>query len=356
MADVRRVMRRAGLACAFGAAVLLALWLDPFGWRGDPALERALTERGRVAVVGPSRMLGLRAQGTTLVDARSSAPLARALAAGDANALVQALAQAHLDALLIQPDLSSRAGASLESRLAHYQHVDGLRGLYLSYTAALFAPDVTSELLPEQRDALAVVARAIVGGARPPRVSSFPEPLRRLRPVEVMVLLREHERARLWRSARGSSIASALVTAASVARQRWQEREQAMGAPLEKALPRLNVDVALLEDDGTIGERAPAFIDRVFFLGVHGVGYERKGAWRYLLPEATQEESKGHPSQAYRKLFSEDGLPQDSFDRHELRLYRLVLQTIATSPAPPASPDDGLNDVKSPEDVLGHAP
>jgi hypothetical protein len=202
---------------------------------------------------------------------------------------------------------------------------------------------------------MAVVARALIGGARPPRVSSFPEPLRRLRPVEVMVLLRDGDRPRLWRSARGNSIASALITAATVARQRWQEREQAMGTPLEQALERLELDVDLLEDDGTIGERSPAFIDRVFFIGVHGVGYERKGAWRYLLPDATREDGKGRPSQAYRKLFSDDGLPPDSFDRHDLRLYRMVVQTIATS-SPPQHADDGLDAVKSPDDVLGKAP
>src|SRR6185436_13582590 len=131
---------------------------------------------------------------------------------------------------------------SLRSRLEHYERLAGLRGLYLSPDAALYAPDVTRELSPAHRDALAVVARALIGGARPPRVASFPEPLRRLRPVEVMVLLRDGERARLWRSARGSSIASALITASTVARQRWQEREQAMGAKIDQALPRLDLD------------------------------------------------------------------------------------------------------------------
>ena len=352
MVEARRLARRGLIASALAAAVLAAVWLDPFDFRGDAGLERALTERGRVAVVGPARMLRLRVHATTLVDARQAASVWRALAGRDANALVQALEQARFKAVLVQPDVAAGADTSVRARLARYERVAGLHGLYLSHGAALYEPDVTRELSPESRDALAVVARALASGARPPRVSSFPEPLRRIRPVEVMVLLRDHERARLWRSARGTSIAGALITAATVARQRWREREQAMGAPLDKALPHLDLDVDLLEDDGTIGERAPAFIDRVFFLGIHGVGYERKGAWRYMLPDATSEESKGRPSRAYRKLFADDGLPQDSFGRHELRLYRLIVQTIATSPAPPHR-DDGLDDVKSPDDVLG---
>jgi hypothetical protein len=127
-----------------------------------------------------------------------------------------------------------------------------------------------------------------------------------------------------------------------------------MGGPRTAALPRLDVDVALLEDDGTIVDRDPAFVDRVFYVE-HGVGYERKGAWRYLLPEATQAEGKGRASRAYRKLFADDGLPEDSFGRHELRFYRLVLETLGTSAAVPP-PRDALSPVHSPEEVLGPSP
>jgi hypothetical protein len=169
-----------------------------------------------------------------------------------------------------------------------------------------------------------------------------------------MVMLRRDGMARLWRSARGSSIASALITAAVIARQRWHEREQAMQGPIETALPHMQVEVALLEEDGTIGERDPEFIDRVFFTG-QGVGYERKGAWRYLLPDATRVEGKGRASRAYQKLFADDGLPAASFDRHELRLYRLRVQTLATSEPPRVR--DAVSAVQSPDEILApHAP
>jgi hypothetical protein len=332
-----------------------ALWrFDPLGLRGRAELTRALTYRGRIAVLGPQSLVGLNAEGASLVSAESLPELSRALRGRDAFVLLGALAHTSVQALLLQPAPSGERGFALGQRLARYEHVAGLRALFLSRSAVLYAPDPSRELSPAQRDALAVVARALIGGARPPRPSSFPEPMRRLRPVEVMVLLREGERARLWRSARGTSIASALTTAALVARQRWQEREQAMGGPLAAALPRMDLDVALLEDDGTIVDRDPAFIDRVFY-AEHGVGYERKGAWRYLLPEATRAEGKGRASRAYRKLFADDGLPDDSFGRHELRLYRLVLETLGTSAATPP-PRDALSPVHSPEEVLGPRP
>jgi hypothetical protein len=190
----------------------------------------------------------------------------------------------------------------------------------------------------------------MLGGAKAPKLQSFPEALRRVQPVEVMVLLRERGKARLWRSARGSSLARALLTATEVARDRWHEREQAMGGPLAPLLPKLDVEVALLIDDGTVASRDAAFVDRVFF-PVHGVGYERKGSWRYMLPEATADAGRGRASHAYRKLFVDDGLPEDSLARRELRLYRLRVQTLALSPPAPA-PDDGLGAPRSPDEVL----
>jgi hypothetical protein len=342
----------AGLLLAVGAVLLR---FDLLRVRGFAEIERALTGRGRVAVAGPSSWLSIRPTGAQLVPVASEAALARALERRDPAALLAAIAGAGIDALLLQPGAPGAPDRdSLHARLGRYEGVEGLRALYLSHRAALYARDPVDQLPEAHRQATAVVARAIIGGARPPKTSSFPESLRRLRPVEVMVLLRRGQSARLWRSARGSSIASALVTAAVVARQRWQEREQAMGGPLAEHLPRMDVEIALLEDDGTVAERDPAFIDRVFG-AQHGVGYERKGAWRYLLPEATAEQGKGRASRAYRKLFADDGLQSDSLEHSELRLYRLLVRTLAVSRAEPPR-QDGVSPVRAPEEVLGAAP
>lgn len=343
-----RIMLGLGL---LGAVAWGFVRFDVASLFGGSELGRALTGRGRVAVFGVRGLAAPDAEGSSLVAGTSLPTVGAALAGSDPSALLAALEHTGIDAVLVGTD--ERPGVSIASRLASYRHVDGLRGLYLARDAALYGRDTVQALPQAFRDAAAVVARRLLEGARVPSVSSFPEPLRRVRPVEVMVLLRQAGRARLWRSARGSSIASALNTAASVARQRWEEREQAMGGPLARALPGLDVEVALLEEDGTLGERDPAFIDRVFFPG-HGVGYERKGAWRYLLPEPTQKEARGHPSRAYRKLFVDDGLPADSFERHELRLYRLMVQTLAVSKATVAA--NALSEVKTPDDVLDASP
>ena len=348
---VARIALAAGLLLAIGAILLR---YDLLRVRGFAELERALTGRGRVAVSGPSSWLSIRAQGSELVSVGSLPTVARALEGRDPAALSAAITGTRTDVLLLQPGGAGAAGDSLQARLSRYESLPGMRALYLSERAVLYARDPVDDLPEAHRQATAVVARAIIGGARPPKTGSFPESLRRLRPVEVMVLLRRGHSARLWRSARGSSIASALVTAAVVARQRWQEREQAMGGPLAAHLPRMDVEIALLEDDGTVAERDEAFVDRVFGKQ-HGVGYERKGAWRYLLPEATAEQGKGRASRAYRKLFKDDGLPEDSIERSEHRLYRLLVRTLAVSKAEP-EPADRVSPVRSPDEVLGAAP
>lgn len=338
------------------AAVGVLAVLAVIAWRGGlfaasatRGLSRALVERGRVVVIGAHERLRLQVQGTTLLSASDVPQLMQALRGRDGMQVSHAMQRANLDALLVDTD-KAELGATVGEQLAGYRHVHGLRCLYLDATAALYAPDPIFRLPEEQRVATAVVARALLGGARLPKISSFPQPLRAPQPVEVMVLLRKAGHPRLWRSARGNTIAAALLTAASVARERWQEREQAMGGSIDALLPAMDVEVALLGDDGTIGEVAPTFIDRVFF-AEHGVAYERKGAWRYLLPDATADAGKGRASNAYRKLFVDDGLPEDSFGRSEVRLYRLIVQTLALSAATPRV-DDGLAPVKNPDEVL----
>ena len=225
----------------------------------------------------------------------------------------------------------------------------GLQGAFLNRSAALYVLDPVRNWSPELRAGLAIVARRLVGGSTPPRIASFPDAVRKLEPVEVMVLLRSGDQPRLWRSARGSSFARALLTAAAVARQRWVERSAALGGKLDALLPSMSVELSLLQDDGEIGTRSESFVDTVTSLE-HGVGYERKGGWHYLLPEATHKGGR-KPNRAYRQLFRDDGLPADSLGDADLRLYRLAVLPIGTS-EPEPKPDDGLSDVKAPREVL----
>lgn len=338
------------LIAVLGAGALLVVF-DPFGLLGLRELSRVLSHRGRAAYMGAASFRSLSPDGTEMVPIGRFPDLAKAVVGTEPKAVREALQRHRIEVLMLKPDAAAFALNSVGAKLASYARVPELRGVYLSRTAAVYAPDPVERLPNAQRQATAVVARALIGGARPPKPASFPDELRRVRPVEVMVLLRRGGRPRLWRSARGSSIASALVTAAVVARQRWQEREQAMGGVLDDLLPTMDVEIALLEDDGTIGDRDPAFIDRVFETQ-HGVAYERKGAWRYLLPDATKHAGRGRASRAYQKLFVDDGLPAESFERNELRLYRLVVRSLAISTAAKPEPDP-LGDVAAPEEVIG---
>jgi hypothetical protein len=319
-------------------------------------LENALVGRGRIAVLGGDDLVRKQPRGVTLIPTSSVPEVEAALRGSDDRALANAMQATKLQGVLID----ARSGAfpasyRLGAQLANYASLQALQGAFLSPRAALYVPDPVREWSPGLRAGMAEVARRLVAGASPPRIRSFPEIVRRMEPAEVMVLLRADSRPRLWRSARGSSFARALLTAAEVARQRWIERSQAMGGPLDRTLPKLQVEVSLLQDDGEIGSTDESFVNRVV-LPVHGVAFEHKGAWRYSLPEATHTKDVKTATQAYERLFSDDGLPEDSLTSSEIRPYRMRVKLIGIS-APHVGkrtePKDGLNDVQSPDEVLG---
>ncbi|MFW5924593.1 MAG: hypothetical protein ACOCV4_00395 [Myxococcota bacterium] len=322
---------------ALGAAAVVALSVGVGAWAwhwwplpGSAQLGEVLHGRGRVVVVGGGGLARLASGGTELVAAGDVPEVERALKGTDVEALGRALDEAGAQGLLVRQREGSRPDpdAPLRSRLRAYHHVRGLVGEYLAPLAGLYLRRESVRVAPPLDEALATVARGILEGKRPPRVRSFPEPLRRIHDVEVMVLLRDGPTPRLWRSARGSSVARALTTAASVARERWQEREQAMGGALADRLSRLTVEVSLLEEDGTLGAHDPAFLERAV-TDRHGVGYERKGNWRYILPERTGSSA----AETFATLFRDNGLePEEAMGRPDIRLYRLIVHPLATSP------------------------
>lgn len=276
------------------------------------------------------------------MDVDSLDGLKEALAGTNGHAVAERLSETRYVGLVVDGRSADFEDGTVAARLGAYEQVEGLQAEYLAPAAALYVPHELEPLSEVHLAALAHVARELVAGTRPPRVSSFPEPLRRIRDVEVMVMLKRRGRRRLWRSARGSSIGRALITAAVVARQRWQERQQAMGAPIDDMLDELDVGVTLLGEDGNLGDRTPAFVNSVF-TARHGVAYERHGAWRYLLPAATGERGGGSAANAYEELFVEQGLEPDAFHRSDIRLYRLVTTVLAVSPARPRLGDSSAN-------------
>jgi hypothetical protein len=374
MSATQRALLLGVLAVLVLGGALWALGRRSAG-EGDGLVE-ALRGRGRVAIVaaaahegsssvGRVELATLRAEDAELVD---EGALAGALEGSSEPALLDAMAAEGVRALLVErAPVVERGGAddvdaggtpatSLRARLTRYEPFDRLACLFLTPRAALYAPRAELALSPLLSGALAHVARSVVAGTPVPRVQSFPEPLRRIGNVEVMVLLSDGDRPRLWRSARGSSIARALLTAAVVARQRWTERETAMGGPLTRVLPTLDVSVHVLDEDGTLGSRAPAFVESVFG-PEHGVAFEHRGNWRYLLPDATRERGEGSAVRAYAALFADADMAPESLDRPDVRLYRSVARRLAISPAPraraasgvtPTTPDGSLDWLGSP--------
>lgn len=204
--------------------------------------------------------------------------------------------------------------------------IRGFRGKVLTAEGFLYLIDETDWPPALSDRVLARVARRILEGSEPPPLEAFPEALGAPQPVEVLVMLTGARGPRLWRSARAPSIADGVVTASLAARKRWEERAETMGGSLDERLDQLDVHVALLFDDGTFEPSAVPLIDALVKPG-HGVAYEQPARWRYLLPKATHNAES--PTDAFRWLFRDNGMPEDSFDRRDLRLYRFRMETVS---------------------------
>jgi len=251
-----------------------------------------------------------------------------AVQGADPNRLRAALDDADLQGLwvAVSPKALTGADLPLAERFASGGVVRGFRGEALTTDGLLYVVDDTRWPVALSDQVLARVARGILEGSAPPPLDAFPEELTQPQAVEVLVLLTGGRGPRLWRSARAQSIAEGLITASLAARQRWEERTETMGGPLEDRLDQLDVEVAFLFDDGTFDPGAVSLID-VLVKSQHGVAYEQPARWRYLLPRTTR--ASDTPTDAYRRLFRDNGLPEDSFERRDLRLYRLRMQTVS---------------------------
>jgi AMMECR1 domain-containing protein len=204
--------------------------------------------------------------------------------------------------------------------------VRGFRGEALTTEGLLYVLDEATWPPVLCDRVLARVARRILEGSAPPPLDAYPRELTEPQAIEVLVILRGGLGPRLWRSARAQSIAEGLNTAALAARKRWDERAETMGGPLGERLEDLDVHVAFLFDDGTFDRRAVSLIDALV-KPRHGVAYEQPARWRYLLPRATH--TADSPTDAYRELFRDNGLPEESFERKDMRLYRLRMRTVS---------------------------
>lgn len=273
-----------------------------------------------------------------------TAPEVNALLQGtDAAALATKLASTRATGLAVLP---GQKGSTLLRRISSFEYLPMLRGIALSPDVVVVAAAPDLDLKQEERDALAYVSRALFRGAREPNASSFPPALRRVLRVEVMVALVDRGEPRLWRSARGTSISRALLTATRVARDRWRERETAMGGPLAQRLAALDVEVSLLQEDGTLAHSTAGFVDRAI-TKAHGVGFDYRSDWHYSLPTDVVRQGRGSPFRALSSLASERGLPASVLTEPGVRLYRFVPVALGASRASPsasAEPSGGNSD------------
>jgi len=292
-------------------------------WRESrPRASATLSQWTRVVAVATAPS----ALGWERVDAHPE--VTEALRGIDPARLRATLRAAGFDGLWVGVSLEARPESerTLADRFRSGDIVRGFRGQVLTLDGLLYVVDDTQWPVAVSGRVLAPVARRILQGSQPPPLDAFPEAITRPQAVEVLVLLTGPRGPRLWRSARAQSIAEGLITAALAARRRWEERTETMGGPLAERLDQLDVEVALLFDDGTFDTTAVSLIDALV-KPEHGVAYEQPTRWRYLLPWATH--AADSPTDAYRRLFRENGLSEDSFGRRDLRLYRLRVQTIS---------------------------
>jgi hypothetical protein len=310
---------------AGGTVLALLAWLTARALvpTSTPALCEALA-KGRIVQLFTLGDLDLRCKDVRVE--RAEGELERALRQPEASALIAALRLHKASAIAVAPG----AAAAIAGKLAARAYVPGLRAVALSPELAVYAPTREVELSFEEREALAYVARALLRGAREPNVASFPPSLRRVERVEVMVLLSRNGEPRLWRSARATSIARALLTATRVARDRWREREQTMGGPLAKRLLELDVEVLLLSEDGTLLTTQKAFVNGALH-AEHGIGFDYRTSWHYVLPRDLGRQ--GGPFAALSQQLKEQGLTLSALDS-DARVYRFVPLSLAMSKAP----------------------
>lgn len=298
-------------------------------------LSPELRGRGRLAVIGNDSLAGTDAEGTVTLRVNTLGVVEKALKGTNESQLSQALKQESVSGLLVGPLRYSavRAQEPLSFKLINYAGLENFRAEFLSERAALYLPYHPPVVTPVMGKALAHLARKLLSGSKPPALQTLPAELTQAGDVEVMVLIRNQVEPQLWRSARSSSVARALLTACQVAKDRWAERAQAMGGPLPSMLDSLNVEVWLLTKDGTLTDRTDVFVNHVF-KPEHGVAYEHKTAWRYMLPEFVKKVGRGSAVEAYKQLFRTGGESEASLQRRDIRLYRLRATLLGMSLPP----------------------
>lgn len=332
--------RRAALGIALVAVLGLALWrvVTPGGAGRLPLLaaptelDAQLRDRSTVLVAGEAPW-SVRRGDTPLAPLAQHPDLARALAGRDASAALAAYRAAHLDGILVQTGAALGPADSALRDLASLRPSAAFSAVYLDERAAVYEPREALTIDPADARRLVTVARLVLSGAVAPTERAFPEHLRRTRPVEVALFVRDGREPILWRSTRGGSVARAFLDVTFAILDRWTGRQTEQYGRLREALGRLSLTVAVFYDKGILGSRSPDFLRRAADPRVWAVGYERLAAWEYALPPSPWKPAI-EPTTALRALTRERGVPPPGHLRQELTLFRFrALQLVEQSPS-----------------------
>ncbi len=316
-----------GLGVAFRAGWVRSPWSTRYA-----ELGAQLRDRGTVAVAGRAPW-GLAAGDSTLTPAARVTGLGAALDGTHDEAVADAMLARHLDGLLVRTDEPLGGPQSSVRALSSLRASPRLTAVYLDDVAALYETrDVVTLDVDDARRLISVV-RLILSGAVAPPERIFPEGLRRTRPVEVALMLRDGHDPILWRSTRGGSIGRAFLDVCFAVLDRWTSRQQERYGRLRDGLRTLSVTLAIFYDKGVLGARSPEFLRRAADPRVWAVGYERLASWEYALPP-TPWAPAADPTAALRALTRERNVPPPGHMRPELTLYRFrALQIFETTPA-----------------------
>jgi hypothetical protein len=321
---VRRLLALIGGIILVGLLLVAGAW-----WRGLVTLpigpnrrELAvqLRDRGTVAVAGPIP-LGLRRDEATLRDYSNFPRLATALNGTNAHAVAPAVSAEHLDGLLVRTDRALGTPGSMVRRMSEMLPVEGMGATFMDDAAALYESAESISIEPADARRLVAVVRLVLQGAVPPPERLFPESVRRSRPTEVTVILRDGHESIIWRAVRGGSIARALVDATYAVLDRWNTRQQQRFGPIREAILAHPLTIAIFHDRGTLGSRTDEFIRRAANPRVFAIGYEHLGRWEYVLPPMPWGPAQD-PVQAIAALVREHDVPPPGYRRPELTLYR----------------------------------
>lgn len=215
------------------------------------------------------------------------------------------------------------------------------RAAWLNQHWAAYTEDPLAKvnLGPNEGRALAELVRHLLKGHIMPERARLPQGYVEPMPVEIMVTLRDTSMGlktdRLWRSAKGNSIAEAVSTAAHAARLRWKERQDVLGGPLELKLPRLEIEVSMLVRNGSfIAPNAGWVAAHVRGHGRWGIGIEKKDAWYYTFAPTTLKDNDGKAPRhtLLNKLLKDHNMNHETLKRPDVKLYRFEVVSLGISP------------------------